>query len=103
MEGKIEACKWCRLNDKPFLGICLGFQTAVIEFARNVLKMADANSIEVMENTNFPVVIDIPEHNTGEMGGTMRLGKRTTVFKETAKNSILCRYVIVIYLIKLTL
>lgn len=94
VEGKIETCKWCRLNDKPFLGICLGFQTAVIEFARNVLKLEDANSVEVMENTKYPVVIDMPEHNTGEMGGTMRLGKRTTVFKETTKDSILCKLLV---------
>ncbi|CAH1956093.1 unnamed protein product [Acanthoscelides obtectus] len=81
VEGKIEACKWCRVNAKPFLGICLGFQTAVIEFARNVLKMEGANSTEVNEDTKYPVVIDMPEHNTGEMGGTMRLGKRSTIFK----------------------
>lgn len=91
MEGKIEACKWCRINDKPFLGICLGFQTAVIEFARNVLQMENANSIEVDETTKFPVVIDMPEHNTGDMGGTMRLGKRTTLFKDSSKSSILCK------------
>ncbi|XP_072393897.1 CTP synthase [Diabrotica undecimpunctata] len=83
VEGKIEACKWCRLNDKPFLGICLGFQAAVIEFARNVLNLAGANSTEVNETTPYPVVIDMPEHNTGGKGGTMRLGKRTTVFNKT--------------------
>ncbi|CAG9832625.1 unnamed protein product [Diabrotica balteata] len=82
VEGKIEACKWCRLNDKPFLGICLGFQAAVIEFARNVLNLAGANSTEVNETTPYPVVIDMPEHNTGGKGGTMRLGKRTTVFNK---------------------
>lgn len=53
--------------------------------------MENANSVEVDEKTQYPVVIDMPEHNTGEMGGTMRLGKRTTVFKETAKNSLLCK------------
>ncbi|XP_056634338.1 CTP synthase 1 [Diorhabda sublineata] len=87
VEGKIEACKWCRINDKPFLGICLGFQAAVIEFARNVLNLENANSTEVNEDTTHSVVIDMPEHNTGEMGGTMRLGKRTTVFRKP--NSIL--------------
>lgn len=55
--------------------------------------MENANSIEVDENTKFPVVIDMPEHNTGEMGGTMRLGKRTTVFKDPAKSGILCMFI----------
>lgn len=87
VEGKIEASKWCRTNDKPFLGICLGFQAAVIEFARNVLNYSGANSTEQDENTQYPVVIDMPEHNTGSLGGTMRLGKRTTVFKEASVNS----------------
>lgn len=87
VEGKIETCKWCRVNDKPFLGICLGFQAAVVEFARNVLKLEGAHSTEVNPDTKYPVVIDMPEHNTGEMGGTMRLGRRTTVFKPLAVNS----------------
>lgn len=82
IEGKIEACKWCRLNDKPFLGICLGLQVAVIEIARNVLKYPTANSIEIDPNTDHPIVIDMPEHNSGQMGGTMRLGKRYTYFKQ---------------------
>lgn len=80
LEGKIEACKWCRTNNKPFLGICLGLQTAVIEFARNVLNLSNANSTEVDNETENPVVIDMPEHNPGQMGGTMRLGKRITRF-----------------------
>lgn len=82
IEGKIRACQWSRENKKPFLGICLGLQAAVIEFARNVLHMADANSTEVNMNTEHPLVIDMPEHHPGQMGGTMRLGKRTTIFKE---------------------
>lgn len=80
LEGKIEACRWCRTNNKPFLGICLGLQTAVIEFARNVLGLSNANSTEIDSETENPVVIDMPEHNPGQMGGTMRLGKRTTCF-----------------------
>ncbi|KAJ8963619.1 hypothetical protein NQ314_005519 [Rhamnusium bicolor] len=87
VEGKIKTCKWCRVNDKPFLGICLGFQAAVIEFSRNVLKLDGANSTEVYSETKHPVVIDMPEHNTSEMGGTMRLGKRTTLFKPSAVTS----------------
>ena len=81
IEGKIRACQWARENKKPFLGICLGLQAAVIEFSRNVLGLADANSTEVDVNTKNPLVIDMPEHHTGQMGGTMRLGRRTTIFK----------------------
>lgn len=82
IEGKIRACQWSRENKKPFLGICLGLQAAVIEFARNVLKLEDANSTEVDSSTKHPMVIDMPEHHPGQMGGTMRLGKRTTIFKD---------------------
>jgi CTP synthase len=81
IEGKIRACQWARENKKPFLGICLGLQAAVIEYARNVLKLEDANSTEVNPETKNPLVIDMPEHHPGIMGGTMRLGKRTTTFK----------------------
>jgi CTP synthase len=87
IEGKIAAAHWARTNDKPFLGICLGLQCAVIEFARNVLDMKDAHTTEIDPNTSHPVVIDMPEHNQGQMGGTMRLGKRTTTF--TTQNSIM--------------
>ncbi|XP_076289509.1 CTP synthase-like [Lasioglossum baleicum] len=73
MLGKMQACKWCRTNDKPFLGICLGLQVAVVEFARNVLGMETANSTEIDPNTDYPLVIDMPEHNPGQMGGTMRV------------------------------
>ncbi|XP_073837499.1 CTP synthase isoform X1 [Musca autumnalis] len=82
IEGKIKACKWCRENRKPFLGICLGLQAAVIEFARNVLGLEDANTTEINPKTSNPLVIDMPEHHTGQMGGTMRLGKRTTIFSD---------------------
>ncbi|KAB0800501.1 hypothetical protein PPYR_06241 [Photinus pyralis] len=91
IEGKIEASRWCRENGKPFLGICLGFQAAVIEFARNVLNLREAHSTECVPDTLHPLIIDMPEHNTGEMGGTMRLGKRTTIFKDSANNSIIKR------------
>ncbi|XP_013774564.1 CTP synthase 1-like isoform X1 [Limulus polyphemus] len=89
IEGKITAIEWARKNKKPFLGVCLGLQCAVIEFARNTLDWKNANSTEVDPDTPYPVVIDMPEHNPGHMGGTMRLGKRQTVFK--SENSILCR------------
>lgn len=81
VEGKIEACKWCRETRKPFLGICLGLQAAVIEFSRNVLNLSEANTTEIDSGTKHPVVIEMPEHNPGELGGTMRLGRRTTLFK----------------------
>lgn len=88
MEGKILAAKWCRLNQKPFLGICLGLQAAVIEYARNVLGLKNAHSTEMEPETGIPVVIEMPEHNTGQMGGTMRLGRRVTIFQD-GKPSIL--------------
>ncbi|KAK9496739.1 hypothetical protein O3M35_013028 [Rhynocoris fuscipes] len=87
VEGKIDACRWCRETNKPFLGICLGLQAAVIEFARNVLNMKEANTTEIDNKTESPVVIEMPEHNGGDMGGSMRLGRRTTIFKTS--NSIL--------------
>lgn len=81
-EGKIQAARWARKNKKPYLGVCLGLQIAVIEFARDVLEWEDANSTEVDPNTPHPVVIEMPEHNQGQMGGTMRLGKRKTILKK---------------------
>lgn len=82
MEGKIRACQWSRENKKPFLGICLGLQAAVIEYARNVLGMPEANTTEIAKETKHPLVIDMPEHHPGQMGGTMRLGRRRTLFRE---------------------
>ncbi|KAM9031050.1 CTP synthase 2 isoform X1 [Sarcophilus harrisii] len=80
-EGKLRAISWARTKKIPFLGICLGMQLSVVEFARNCLGWKDADSTEFVPNTSIPVVIDMPEHHPGEMGGTMRLGKRTTIFK----------------------
>ncbi len=65
-------------------------QIAVIEFARNVLGWKDANSTEFDPATKNPVVIEMPEHNPGQMGATMRLGKRKTLFKTT--DSLLSMY-----------
>ena len=75
IEGKINAIKYVRENNIPFLGICLGMQCAVVEFARNILNKSDANSTEMNPNTKFPV-IDIMENqkNIQNKGGTMRLG-----------------------------
>ena len=64
-------------------------QVAVIEFARSVLGWKGANSSEFDPSTSHPVVIEMPEHNTGQMGATMRLGKRKTVF--TTKESLLSK------------
>ena len=64
IEGKVAAINWARTHKKPFLGICLGMQLAVVEFCRNVLKMENANSVEFDEKTKFPVVISMPEHHT---------------------------------------
>lgn len=75
VEGKIEAIRWARENKVPFLGICLGMQCAVIEFARNVLGYEGANSSELAPDTKYPVIDLMPEQKDVEdMGGTMRLG-----------------------------
>ncbi|MBO4995240.1 MAG: CTP synthase [Muribaculaceae bacterium] len=75
IEGKFVALKWCREHDIPTFGICLGMQCMVIEFARNVLGLADANSTE-MNSTTRNNVIDLMEEqkSISNMGGTMRLG-----------------------------
>jgi CTP synthase len=70
------------------MGIRLGLQAMVIEFSRNVLGMVDANSTENDANTEHTVVIDMPELHPGQMGGTMRLGKRTTIFKSECTLSV---------------
>ena len=75
VEGKIMAVKYARENKIPFLGICLGMQCAVVEFARNVLSMNNANSTEINSNTPYPVISMMEEQKKlKNMGGTMRLG-----------------------------
>ncbi|CAN1226001.1 CTP synthase [Linum grandiflorum] len=83
VQGKILAAKHARENRIPYLGICLGMQTAVIEFARSVLSMHDANSTEFDALTKNPCVIFMPEGSKTHMGGTMRLGSRRTYFHVT--------------------
>jgi len=74
-EGKIACVKYCRENHLPYLGICLGFQMAVVEFARNVCGMADASSTEFEPETESPVIDILPEQKKIEgLGGNMRLG-----------------------------
>ncbi len=75
IEGKIRAVAFARENEIPFLGICLGLQCAVVEFARNVSELKDANSSEFDPNTLHPVIDLLPKQKEiKEMGGTMRLG-----------------------------
>lgn len=75
IEGKIEAVRYARENKIPFLGICLGMQCAMIEFARNVLGHAGANSTEMDPETKWPVISMMEEQKAMvDMGGTMRLG-----------------------------
>ena len=74
-DGKIFAAGYARENGVPFLGICLGFQTAVIDFARGALGMDDANSSEMDPKTPHPVIDMLPElKDVEDMGATMRLG-----------------------------
>jgi CTP synthase len=85
IEGKIQAVRWARENQVPYLGICLGMQLAIIEYGRNVLKFADAHSTEFNRATRHPVIALITEwqdaaqgvqvrDEKSDLGGTMRLG-----------------------------
>jgi CTP synthase len=78
-EGKIDAVRYAREEDVPFLGLCLGFQLAVVEHARNVLGLDGAHSAELDPDTPHPVIDLLPEqHDAEDMGGTMRLGAHET-------------------------
>ena len=83
IEGKVQAIKYVRENNIPFLGICLGMQCAVIEYARSFCELADANSSEFDAETHSPV-IDLMYHQRDivDMGATMRLGSYKAVLKE---------------------
>ncbi|CAL4962330.1 unnamed protein product [Urochloa decumbens] len=81
VQGKILAAKYARENNVPYLGICLGMQIAVIEFARSVMKLRGANSTEFDPTATSPCVIFMPEGSKTHMGATMRLGSRTTYFQ----------------------
>lgn len=80
-EGMIKSAQWARSNNVPYLGICLGMQLAVVEFARNVCGMDKAGSAEFNEQCEQPVIVYMPEIDKSKMGGTMRLGKRATIFQ----------------------
>jgi len=85
-EGKIKAIEYCRKNKIPFLGLCLGMQLAVIEFARNVCNMKDANTKENVKYCKYPVIDVMPEQKTliqdKKYGGTMRLGAYPCLVKK---------------------
>jgi len=82
------AIKWAREQKIPFLGICLGFQLAVVEWARNVCGLTGAISGEFDPEAEHPVIVFMPEISKTHMGGTMRLGLRPTVFEpQTEKTS----------------
>ncbi|MDD3042427.1 MAG: CTP synthase (glutamine hydrolyzing) [Methanosarcinaceae archaeon] len=82
-EGKMLAIRCARENNIPFLGICMGMQLAVIEFARNVANLEGANSTEFDENNPYPVIDILPEQaGVDDLGGTMRLGDYEAVLKE---------------------
>lgn len=86
LEGKIETVKFARENKLPFFGICLGMQVAVIEFARNVLGLAQANSTEMDPATPHPVIDMMQDQkNIQQMGGTMRLGSYPCELKKGSK------------------
>ncbi len=75
LEGKIAAIQYARENNVPFLGLCLGMQMAVIEFARHVLDLRDAFTSEVDPHTTYPVIDLMEDQDLCNLGGTMRLGK----------------------------
>lgn len=89
ISGKIEAVRFTRENKIPFFGICLGMQCAVIEFARNVLHMEDAHTMEIAEDSSYPVISMMEEQkNIANMGGTMRLGAYKCELKPSSNTAI---------------
>jgi CTP synthase len=82
VQGKIEVIQYARENKIPFLGICLGMQSAVIEYARSIMGWEDAHSAEFEPNTTHPVIDIMPDQKGVEMGGTMRLGLYPCKLKE---------------------
>ena len=86
IEGKLNVIRYARENNLPFLGLCLGMQCAVIEYARNVVGLKDANSMEFNENTPYPVIDLMTEQKNVEgYGGTMRLGQYECRIKHGTK------------------
>jgi CTP synthase len=86
IEGKIVAAGYARRKGIPYLGICLGMQIAIIEFARNVIGYKDANSAEIDAHTKYPVIDLMPEQKSvDQLGGTMRLGQYPCALKDQTK------------------
>jgi CTP synthase len=81
-EGMIQAAKWARENKKPYLGVCLGMQVAVIEYARHVCGITDATSAEFNGEAANKLIIHMAEIDRESMGATMRLGLHPTLFQE---------------------
>ena len=87
IEGMLVAARYARENDIPYLGLCLGMQCLVVEFARHVANLKKANSTEVDENTPYPVIDLMHEQRTiADLGATMRLGHYPCVLKENTKS-----------------
>jgi CTP synthase len=86
IEGKIAAVKYARENKVPFLGICLGMQCAVIEFARNVVGLKGAHTTEINDKTEFPVIFLMEDQkDVTDKGGTMRLGAYECAIEQPSK------------------
>ena len=86
VEGKILAAQYAREHKVPYLGLCLGMQVAIIEFARHVCGFNDAHSVELDPNTTHPVIALMPDQNGVEdIGGTLRLGSYPCVLDKTSK------------------
>ena len=87
IEGKISTIRYARENNIPFLGLCLGMQMAIVEFARNVVGFKDAHSVELDESTTHPVIHLMPDQNGIEdIGGTLRLGSYPCVLDKSSKS-----------------
>ena len=88
IEGKVEAVRFAREREIPFLGICLGMQCAAIEFARHVVGLAGAHSTEFSKDTPHPVICLLDEQRSIiDKGGTMRLGVQEAVLDPTSKSA----------------
>lgn len=86
IEGKISAIKYAREHRKPFLGLCLGMQLSIIEFARNVIGYNDAHSVELKPDTTHPVIHLMPDQNgIQDIGGTLRLGSYPCILNPDSK------------------
>ena len=86
VEGMILAANYARVNQIPYLGLCLGMQVAIVEFARNICGMHDAHSIELNPHTTHPVISLMPDQDGIEdIGGTLRLGSYPCVLDKTSK------------------